>query len=154
MTWLVLVISAVLLVLGVAWYGWSWEVHQRFVSDIFGRLHGPMTLRFFLQPTLGLVAAVHDGIRDVQGGHKSFFWTAWWDPKSEPGRLREGLNSTARMALIGFCMDIIYQFKVFDHFYPAEAVAMVLLLAVVPYFVFRWVVEHIARWWLARKSPS
>jgi len=27
---------------------------------------------------------------------------------------------------------------------------MVLLLAVIPYFIFRWVVEHVARWWFSR----
>ena len=56
------------------------------------------------------------------------------------------------MALIGFGMDTIYQFKVLDRFYPVEAVMM--LLAVIPYFVFRWIVEHVARWWFARKSAS
>jgi hypothetical protein len=39
-------------------------------------------------------------------------------------------------------------------FCPVEAVTMVLLLAVIPYFVFRWIVEHVARWWFARKSAS
>ena len=37
MTWAVVAISAALLVLGVAWYGLSWEVHQRFWTDIFGQ---------------------------------------------------------------------------------------------------------------------
>jgi len=58
------------------------------------------------------------------------------------------------MALIGFAMDTIYQFKVLFRFCPVEAVTMVLLLAVIPYFVFRWIVEHVARWWFARKSAS
>ena len=40
--------------------------------------------------------------------------------------------------------------KVFDRFYPVEAVMMVLLLALLPYFVLRWIVEHVARWSLAR----
>jgi hypothetical protein len=68
------------------------------------------------------------------------------------GRLREGLTSIARVILIGLSMDIIYQFKVLDHFYPAEALMMAILLAVVPYFAFRWLVELVARRWLTRKS--
>jgi hypothetical protein len=154
MTWLVVAISAVLLVLGIARYGWSWEVHQRFWADIFDRLHGPMTFRFYLQPTMALIAALHDGIKDTRSGHKSFSWTALWDPTQKGGRLREGLTSTARVVLLGLSMDGIYQFKVFDRFYPVEALMMAILLAVIPYFVFRSIVEYVARRWFARKSPG
>ena len=154
MTWAVVTITMGLVVLGVAWYGVSWEVHERFWTDVFGRLHGPMTLRFYLQPTLAFVAALKDGIKDVRLGHKAFFWTALWDPTQPSGRLREGLASTSQMALIGFAMDLIYQFKVFDRFYPVEAVMMVLLLAVIPYFVLRWIVEHVARWSFSHTGGS
>jgi hypothetical protein len=154
MTWAVVAITTALLVLGVAWYGVSWEVHERFWTDVFGRLHGPMTLRFYLQPTLALVAALKDGTKDVTLGHKAFFWTALWDPTQPRGRLREGLASTSQMALVGLAMDLIYQFKVFDRFYPVEAVMMVLLLAVMPYFVVRWIVEHVARWSFSRPGGS
>jgi hypothetical protein len=51
-------------------------------------------------------------------------------------------------------MDAIYQFKVFDRFYPVEALMMALLLAVIPYFIFRWIIEYVARWWFARKSAG
>ena len=49
-------------------------------------------------------------------------------------------------------MDVIYQFKALDRFYPVEALMMALLLAVIPYFIFRWIVERIASWWFARKD--
>ena len=154
MTWLVVAISAVLLVLGISWYGLSMEVHHRFWADIADRLHGPMTFRFYLQPTMAFVAALVDGIRDVRFGHKSFFWSADRDPTLRAGRLREGMISTARVVLLGISMDAIYQFKVFDRFYPVEALMMAILLAVIPYFIFRWIVECVARWWFARKSPA
>ncbi len=154
MTWLVVAISAVLLVLGISWYGLSMEVHQRFWADIADRLHGPMTFRFFLQPTMAFIAALIDGIRDARFGHKSFFWSANRDSTLHAGRLREGMISTARVALLGLSMDAIYQFKVFDRFYPVEALMMAILLAVIPYFIFRWIVEYVARWWLARKSAG
>jgi hypothetical protein len=150
MTWAVVAITSVLLTLGIVWYGLSWEVHERFWTDIFGRLHGPMTIRFYLQPTLAFVAAVKDGVNDARQGHKAFFWTALWDPTQPHGRLREGLMSTSQMALIGFAMDAIYQFRMLDRFYPVETVVMVLLLAVLPYFALRWVVEHVARWSVSR----
>ena len=49
-------------------------------------------------------------------------------------------------------MDAIYQFKALDRFYPVEALMMALLLAVIPYFIFRWLIEHAARWWMGRKA--
>jgi hypothetical protein len=154
MTWLVVVISALLVVLGIYWYGWPMEVHHRFWSDIFGRLHGPMTFRFYLQPAMAFIAALIDGIRDARPGHKSFFWSVRGYPEQHSGRLREDLIATARVALLGLSMDAIYQFKVLDRFYPAEAVMMALLLAVIPYFIFQWIIEYVARWWLACKSAS
>ena len=52
--------------------------------------------------------------------------------------------------LLGISMDVIYQYRVFERFYPAEAVVMAILLAVIPYFILRWIFERIARWWFAR----
>jgi hypothetical protein len=154
MTWAVVVLTVDLLALGILWYGWSVEVHQRFWADIFDRVHGPMTFRFFLQPTMAALAAIPDGIRDARLGHKSFFWSALWDARAPKGRLREGLISTARVVLLGLSMDAIYQFKVFDRFYPVEALMMAILLAVIPYFVLRWIVELVARRWFARGSAA
>ena len=154
MTWLAVALSAVLLVLGAYWYGWSIEVHRRFWADIFERLHGPMTFRFYLQPVMAALAALPDGIRDARLGHKSFFWSTWWDKSASAGRLREGAISTARVVLLGLSMDMIYQFKVLDRFYPVEALMMAVLLAVIPYFIFRWIFERAAIWWFARKGTG
>lgn len=149
MTWAVVVISAVLLALGIAWYGFSLEVHQRFWNDIFGRLHGPMTFRFVLQPTMALIAALPAGIADAKTGRHGFFWEARHHPGEQTGRLREGLIAAARIVLLGLSMDVIYQHRVFERFYPVEALMMALLLALVPYFIFRAIVERIARWRLS-----
>lgn len=156
MTWLVLALTVVLIVLGVSWYGLSTQVQQRFWDDLFDRAYGPMTFRFYLQPAMAALAALPDAIRDARQGHRSFFWTARQDPEKVAGRLREGLIATARVVLLGISMDVIYQYRVLDQFYPVEALVMAILLAVIPYFVLRWVFEWIARWWLARghSAPS
>jgi len=152
MTWLVLVLALVLLAWGIIKHGFSLEVQHRFWTNIGDRIHGPMTFRFVLQPTMAFLAALADGLRDARQGHKAFFWTAMRDPTQHKGRLREGLISTARVVLLGICMDVIYQLRVLDEFYPAEAVMMAILLAVIPYFVFRWIVECVARRWFAREK--
>jgi hypothetical protein len=150
--WIAVALTVVLLALGVYQHGFSLNVQHRFWTDIFARFGGPMTFRFFLQPTMAGIAALHDGIKDARQGHKSFFWTAWGDPTQRTGRLREGLIATARIMLLGISMDVIYQLNELDSFYPAEAAVIAILLAVIPYFIFRWIVEHVARWWFVRRA--
>ena len=99
-TWLALGLLLLMLALGIAWYGFSLEVHHRFWHNIAGRLEGPMTFRFILQPTMAFIAALADGIRDVKAGHKSFFWTKVDDPAA-PARPPAGggiRHLTARAA--------------------------------------------------------
>jgi hypothetical protein len=142
--WLALGLAVILLALGLSWYGFSLKVHHRFWTDIFDRASGPMTFRFFLQPTMALLAAIPDGLRDAREGHSSFFWTSRGDATLQRGRLRQGFYATGRIFLLGLSMDAIYQTKALDQFYPAEAVIFSLALAVIPYFIWRWLVERIA----------
>ena len=119
-TWAVVLLTVALLIVGIAMHGFSLEVHQRFWSDMFARVGGPMTFRIILQPTMAAIAALHDGIKDARGEHKSFFWTACFDRSQSTGRLREGLSSVARVLLLGIGMDVIYQFKELNTFYPPK----------------------------------
>lgn len=151
-TWAVVLLTVALLIAGIVLHGLSLDIQQRFWADMFERVGGPMTFRIILQPTMAAIAALHDGLKDARGEHKSFFWTAWFDRSQPAGRLREGLGSVARVLLLGICMDVIYQLKQLDSFYPGEAAVTAILLAVIPYFLFRWIVEIVARWWSARKA--
>jgi len=105
-----------------------------------------MTFRFFLQPIMALIAALFDGIKDARAGRSSYLWTILTDPARRAGRLHEGLISTARIILLGLCMDVIYQLIEFETFHPAETVIIALLLALVPYVLMRGPVARIARW--------
>lgn len=153
LTWLAVGLCAALVAAGAVMHGFDLEIHQRFWTDMFARFGGPMTFRFFLQPVMAAIAAVHDGIKDARSGHKSFFWSAWFDSSRQTGRLREGLNSVARILLLGVSMDVIYQLKVLGTFYPAEAAVIAIALAVIPYFMFRSIVEIVARHVRGRAAP-
>jgi hypothetical protein len=148
----VAIIAVVLILLGALLYGVSTDVLQRQWQDLAGRPGGPMSFRFFLQPAMAAIAATHDGIRDAQLGRSPYFWTIVNDPEKRAGRLREGWVSTARIMLLGVCMDAIYQFKVLGTFYPVEALLIALALAFVPYALLRGPVARIAHWWLTSKS--
>lgn len=148
----VVLASAVLIVLGLFWYGVSSEVFKRQWQDFTGRPGGPMSFRFVLQPLMAILAALHDGINDARLGRSPYFWTVLANAQKRPERLREGIISTARIILLGLVMDTIYQLKVLGTFYPGEAVIVALVLAFVPYMLMRGPVTRIARHWFAHKS--
>jgi hypothetical protein len=155
MAWSVVFLTAGFIFYGIYRHGFSWETHDRLWRDVFERVGGPMSFRFFLQPTMAAIAALHDGIRDARIGRPPFLRTVLTDGSKRAALLNEELYSTSRIILLGFAMDTIYQWRVFDTFYPNEAVVITLILAVIPYLILRGPICRIARWWFARHSmPS
>ncbi len=150
---LVVALMLAFIVLGVVLYGFSAEVLERIWQNMLDRTGGPMTFRFFLQPIMASIAALFDGVKDARAGRSYYLWTILTDPAKRADRLHEGLISTARVILLGLCMDVIYQFIEFKTFHPAEAVIIALLLAFVPYLLLRGPIARIARWWRG-KGPA
>ena len=151
---LVMVLMVVFVLVGAAVYGLSAEVFARIWQNLLDRPSGPMTFRIILQPVMATVAALLDGLKDARAGRAPYFWTILTDPAKRGGRLNEGLIATARVLLLGLCMDLIYQIIVFKTFHPAEAVIVALLLAFVPYLLLRGPITRVARWWLGRGSAT
>jgi hypothetical protein len=60
-------------------------------------------------PIMAAIAAVYDGVKDARTGRSPYLWAILTNPVERGGRLREGLISTARVILLGLCMDLIYQ---------------------------------------------
>jgi hypothetical protein len=154
LSWLVVVLAALFVVLGAAWYGISLQVEHRVWHDLVARPDGPMAFRFFLQPAMAAIAATLDGVKDARIGRFPYFWTFLKHPAARGGRLREALFATARIILLGIGMDAIYQFRVFDTFYPVEALVIALVLAVVPYLLLRGPVTRIAYRWIERSNRN
>jgi hypothetical protein len=147
-------IAAVLLVLGLLMYGFSFDVHARIWRDIIDRPGGPMTFRFILQPCMAAIAAFYDGVNDARLGRSPYLWTLLSNTAKSAGRLREGVIATARIILLGFAMDGIYQATVLKTFYPGEMLIIAILLAFVPYLLLRGPFARLAHWWMTRKSTG
>jgi hypothetical protein len=139
---LVIAAAIVLIVAGALWHGVTIEAFQRIWHDLVERPTEPMKFRFILQPLMAAIVAIRDGLKDVRAGRAPYFWTALG-----VRRLREGLNATARIILLGIAMDAIYQVIVLKRFYPVEALIIALLLAFVPYLLIRGPAARIARRW-------
>ena len=130
---------------GIIWYGFSEEVRQRVWQQLIERPTGPMAFRFILQPIMAAIAALRDGVNDAKSGRSPYFWALLTNPFESGHSLYEGLISTARVILLGLCMDAAYQWIVLKTFYPAEAVIVAIALAFFPYLLLRGPIARIAR---------
>jgi hypothetical protein len=139
----VMVILVVLIVGGVLWYGVTFEIIARIWHQLVERPSGPMAFRFILQPLMAAIAAILHGRMDARTGRSPYFWTVVSNRRESISLLREGLNATARIILLGVVMDVIYQIIVLKTFYPVEAVIVAVLLGFVPYLAFRGIVTRI-----------
>ena len=95
--------------------------------------------------------------RDARLGRRPYAWALIHgvrDPHGRGGRLWEGILSTARILILGVAIDIIYQWKELDTFYPIQAAVIAILLAFVPYLLLRGPIERIARHWVVRPVSS
>jgi hypothetical protein len=137
---LVLAALIVLALAGLLLHGITVQVIERLWHDLTERPDAPMRFRFILQPVMAAIVAIRDGLKDVRAGRKPYFWRALGVT-----RLREGLNATARIILLGIVMDAMYQMIVLRRFYPGEAVIIALVLAYVPYLLIRGPAARLAR---------
>src|SRR5215831_9829247 len=145
---LVLAALIVLAFAGLLLHGITVEVTERLWHDLIQRPDEPMRFRFILQPVMAAIVAIRDGLKDVRAGRKPYFWMALGVT-----RLREGLNATARIILLGIVMDAMYQIIVLGRFYPGEAVIIAVVLAFVPYLLIRGPAARIARRLYAASEP-
>lgn len=152
------VIAGALLVIMSLWgllkYGVSLEILERMWRHFVDRPGGPMSFRFYLQPIMAIIAAIHDGINDARAGRTPYMQKLITNPGHMSETLSEALHATSRIVLLALGMDASYQLTVLDTFYPGEMVMVALLLAVVPYILARGPIALIARRWLAPSKSS
>jgi hypothetical protein len=126
------------------------DVVQRAWDNLVARPSGPFGFRFLMQPVLGAIFAIRDGLKDARIGRSAYFWTIVTVPAKRGGRLREGFRATWRIIVLALVLDAIYQFTDLGTFYLGEAT----IVAVVPYVLLRGPAMRIARWWCNRARPG
>jgi hypothetical protein len=109
----------------------------RIWEHLVGRLTGPLTFRLLLQPTMSTLFAIRDGLRDARAGRPPFLWTILGSRDDRRRLIREGLIAIGKLAVFAVVLDFVYQLIVFRRLYPAEAIDVAFLLAILPYFVLR-----------------
>jgi hypothetical protein len=121
------------------------DLLQRLWTELVARPGGPMAFRFILQPVMGVIFAIRDGMKDAREARSPYFWTVLSDPVQRGPRLREGFAAVSRVIGLGVIMEAIYQWRVIGGFRPLEMAIVVLLLCFVPYLLIRGPAARVAR---------
>jgi hypothetical protein len=128
------------------------EIFTRLWNDLIGRIGGPMSFRILLQPTMAMIFAIRDGLKDAREGRPAYFYSLFTDPENRRSRLREGFKAVSRVFTLAIVMDFIYQVIVLRWFYPLQALIVAFVLALLPYILLRGPVNRIARF--LRRPPQ
>jgi hypothetical protein len=128
------------------------EKFTRLWNDLIGRIGGPMSFRILLQPTMAMIFAIRDGLKDAREGRPAYFYSLFTDPENRRSRLREGFKAVSRVFTFAIVMDFIYQVIVLRWFYPLQALIVAIVLALLPYILLRGPVNRIARF--PRRPPQ
>jgi len=104
-----------------------------------------MSFRLVLQPSMAMIFAIRDGLKDAREGRPAYFYSLFTDPENRRNRLREAFKAVSRVFVFAILMDLIYQLIVFRWFYPLQALIVAFVLAFLPYILLRGPVNRIAR---------
>jgi hypothetical protein len=123
------------------------EVWTRVIENLFGRLDGPLHFRFIVQPSMAIIFAVIDGVKDAKLGRPAYFWTMVKNPDQRRELLKIGWKRIGKIFILAVILDVIYQIKELHWFYPGETLIVAILLAIMPYLVVRGPINRIIGWW-------
>lgn len=121
------------------------EIWMRIWDDITSGRHAPLAFRFILQPAVAAFFAYRAGRQDARDGRPLYLWALVGDREHRKTLLREGWRDIGKVFIVAIVMDGVYQFIQVRWFYPGEAVMVAVILAVLPYLVFRSLVNRILR---------
>jgi hypothetical protein len=130
------------------------DLLARFWTDLIGRTDGPMTFRLILQPTMSIMLAIRDGVKDAREGRPAYFWTIFNEPEQRRALLREGWRVVVRVVAFSTITDAVCQIWLFRTIRPLELVVVALLLALVPYLLWRGPVNRLAKHWIHPKRAT
>lgn len=122
----------------------------RTVSELLGRVGGPMSFRFVLQPATAAFFAWRAGWQDARTGRPPYFWAMLKDPSHRLYLLRDGWKDVAKVFVFALVLDTVYQLTQFRWVYPMQALIVAFGLAFVPYVLLRGPFRRIAGWWSRR----
>lgn len=130
------------------------EFFARVWADLIGPLSSSLAVRLILQPTMAILFAARDGLRDAREGRPAYFWAIRNNRSERFALLLDGWKALVRVVGLGAVMDATYQSVVFGAVRPVELIVVVVLLACVPYLVWRGPANRLASHWMHSKRAT
>jgi hypothetical protein len=118
------------------------EILSRGFDQLLGRASGPLHLRLLITPTLVTILAIRAGIKDAREGRSGFFWA---NPAERRDLVRSGWKDIGRVFVLALVLDTAYQLIALRAFYVVQALIVAVLLAIVPFALFRNAVGRLMR---------
>ena len=118
----------------------------RITEDMIARVTGPMKFRLFLQPAMATFFAIRDGLKDAREGNPAYFWALFTDKGERERVFKSGWKGVGKVFILAVALDVVYQ--LIEHrwtVYPGEAILVAIILAIIPYLLFRGPINRIAR---------
>jgi hypothetical protein len=118
----------------------------RITGDLIARVTGPMKFRLVLQPAMATFFAIRDGLKDAREGNPAYFWALFTDKGERERMVKSGWKDVGKVFILAVVLDVVYQ--LIEHrwtVYPGEAILVAIILAIIPYLLFRGPVNRIAR---------
>src|SRR5215469_2635303 len=106
-------------------------------TDFIERFDGPLHFRLFVQPLMAILLAVRDGRRDAREGRSAYLWSLLTDPDQRRYLLESGWKGIAKVFVLAFALDVVYQFIEWHGLKALQALLTATILAVIPYALLR-----------------
>lgn len=120
------------------------EILHRIGGDLVDRVTGAMHFRIYMQPVMALLFATISGIKDAREGNPPFFRALFTVQEHRREMLRDLWKSVGKVFILAAILDAIYQVVEQRFIYPFEIIIVAIILAILPYLIFRGVVTRIA----------
>jgi hypothetical protein len=125
------------------------EILGRGFEQLLGRASGPLHLRLLITPAVVTILAIRAGLKDARAGHSTFLSA---NQAERRDLVRSGWKDIGRVFILAIVLDTVYQLIFLRAFYVVQALIVAVLLAIVPFALFRNVVSRLTRGWIARPS--
>ena len=129
------------------------EMIGRGWDNFLARPNGPLSLRFYVQPTMAGLLALRAGIQDAREGRQGYLWAMLTRPERRLQLLHEGWRGAMTPFLLAIALDCVYQLMTVRFVYPLELLFTATLLALVPYALLRGPFNRLARLFLPAARP-
>src|ERR1041384_7643794 len=95
----------------------AYDFADRTLTQLTGRVGGPFTFRFALQPITATVLGVRAGLRHASSSdRREGYWRNVW-------------MDVGRLCVLALAIDAVYQLLMFRWFYPGQALLIGVVLA-------------------------